>query len=107
MSYKIVSIEALANFIAELPYFDEYSFAVEWPEEQTEIAEWEAENWFGIKKVGVFDNEVVLIGNYGGGRVVAMEVDDCLEDSLEEYIRDYAEGSTIEGYVVLDTERVK
>ena len=108
--YRLVNGDELAKFIMSKNFDDIYGFAAEYPEDSgpDEWNDSDVSNWYGICKTRIFDADVVMVGNYGGGYDVmgfSLESDgECLGGDLERYFDEWImDGTTIKGLVCLDT----
>jgi len=109
--YMLINGDDLATFIVDKELGEEYSFATEYPEELTanDWADSVLSNWYGIMKTRIFDADVIIVGQFGGGfdsRVFTIENGcDYLGEDLSGYINETIEdGTTTENYVCLDTK---
>lgn len=104
-SYKLVTAKELAKFIETMPFDAEIFFADTW-DERTPVERLDSsccEGWWGIKKIKAFDSAIVVFGWSGGGQSWCTEANgEYLEDDVKHYLRDYVEGTTICGSVVLE-----
>lgn len=108
-TYKIMSIREFADFIKEMPFDKEMSFADTWNKNipENKLNETNVEGWWGFKKVNVFDCIIVVFGWWGGGKVWCTEIvdgEDYLEHDIQHFIKNYVEGTTIEDYVCVEID---
>jgi hypothetical protein len=109
MTYEIMDAKQLADFILEAPFEQEFYFADTWDEEtpEGELDGSCCEGWWGFKKIHAFDSDIVIFGWGGGGSNWCAEVNpEYTEDDVKMYLKDYVQGTTKEGYVVLEREGI-
>ena len=104
-AYKIMTARGLAEFIMEQPLDEEYFFATVFDVSQKEPGaipieleeSCDPENWYGIKKMQVFDRDVILMGMGGQFAHTIIDAEDLYLEDLARDIRAYFENWIFEG----------
>ena len=105
-NYKFMTIKNFANLIIKHPE-TEIRFTVDQPEDEHD--DFEPCDWYGIKLIGAFDGDALIMGYYGVGAESITNIQDCLTpdnvyDSLKEMIHKYIDKVD---YVCVDMDDVK
>ena len=86
-----VNVEQLASFIRGANYDETYSFAARFEPDELE----DAQEWYGILKVNMFDRDVVIIGLLGSFNHIIIDLEyheDELRTGLIRYLTEYVYG---------------
>ena len=103
-NFDIISFEELERILNAIPDNSIISVCDEWEEGVDDLHSYQVEDWYGIKKVTLFDAmyDAIIIGWWGGGNEVLIPLDDDFVDNFSAYVNDFMDGTTIKDKICMD-----
>lgn len=106
--FKVMAIKEFADFIISAPMNKEIAFCSEWDVNTKVIEEYNCSDWYGFKKIDIFDAEehepLVIFGWYGGGSEACTRMNNSLENFIKSYIHDFMLGTAVEDHICVEIE---